>query len=74
MCCHNFHVAHILLCRTAGEEQTAASETDSENSNSQAFEIVEKEDVVEPEKGSSVEDIKAEHTEGSSEVEEASKS
>lgn len=63
-----------LSPRTAGEEQTAASETDSENSNSQAFEIVEKEDVVEPEKGSCVEEIKTEPTEGHSEEEEASKS
>ncbi|XP_045131372.1 translocation protein SEC62-like isoform X2 [Portunus trituberculatus] len=56
--------------RTAGEEQTAASETDSENSNSQAFEMVEKEDVVEPEKGSCVEEVKAE----TSEMEEMSRS
>ena len=62
-----------MLYRTAGEEQTAASETDSENSNSQTFEIVEKEDLVEPEKGSCLEEMKAEPTEGS-EVEETSKS
>lgn len=68
----------------AGEEQTAASETDSENSNSQPFEMVEKEDVVEegegeeqeekdiekaPDKGSCVEDIK-ESSEGELEEEE----
>lgn len=63
-----------MLHRTAGEEQTAASETDSENSNSQAFEMVEKEDVVEPEKGSCVEEVKAEHTEEGSEMEETSRS
>lgn len=66
-----------------GEEQTAASETDSENSNSQPFEMVEKEDVVEegeeddeekdiekaPDKGSCVEEIK-ESSEGELEDEE----
>ncbi|XP_069939408.1 translocation protein SEC62 isoform X5 [Cherax quadricarinatus] len=49
------------------EEQTAASETESENSNSQAFEMVEKDDVdaaemgeVMPEKGSGVQDLQKE--------------
>ncbi|XP_045609956.1 translocation protein SEC62 isoform X2 [Procambarus clarkii] len=51
------------------EEQTAASETDSENSNSQAFEMVEKDEVDEveleeneeiPEKGSCVQDLQKE--------------
>lgn len=35
----------FLLSRVHSEDQTAGSETDSENSNSQAFEIIEKEDV-----------------------------
>ncbi|KAK3856341.1 hypothetical protein Pcinc_037329 [Petrolisthes cinctipes] len=71
--------------RVAGEEQTAASETDSENSNSQPFEMVEKEDVVDqgeeeqqqkegdaeraPDKGSCVEELKG-SSEGELEEEE----
>ena len=53
--------------RVVSEDQTAVSETDSENSNSQTFEMVEKEDVdnlkmeekgTEEQKGSGIEEIK----------------
>lgn len=35
----------VLFCRVASEGRATGSESESENSNSQAFEMVEKEDV-----------------------------
>ncbi|XP_071525875.1 translocation protein SEC62 isoform X2 [Panulirus ornatus] len=56
--------------RAAGEDHTASSETESDNSNSQAFEMVEKDDVdaaelgenETPEKGTGVEDLQEENS------------
>lgn len=75
------HVINLSY-RAAGEDQTAPSETESENSNSQAFEMVEKDDVDAaelsenemPEKGTGVEDLQEENSTDDTEVEKTTES